>query len=80
VPIGIFVGRNNIRVSRREIVRDLEHLLDFARKDGRPLILPSFELVKYKYDPESNPDRQANAGDANAAELGHPHVLFAVAA
>jgi hypothetical protein len=22
--------------------------------------------VKYKYDPESNPDRQANAGDANA--------------
>ncbi len=66
VPIGIFFGRHNIRVSRREIVRDLEHLFSFARKDGRPLILPSFELVKYKYDPESNPDRRADADDANS--------------
>jgi hypothetical protein len=44
-------------VSRREIVRDLERLFSFAKADGKPLILPSFELVKYKYDPESNPDR-----------------------
>jgi hypothetical protein len=59
VPIGIYVGRANIRVSRREIVRDLERLFQFAKAkaDGRPLILPSFELVKYKYDPDSNPDR-----------------------
>ena len=25
--------------------------------NGAPLIIPSFELVKHKYDPESNPDR-----------------------
>ncbi len=59
VPIGIFVGRNNIRASRREIVRDLEKLFSFARlPNGEPLIIPSFELVKYKYDPKSDPDRR----------------------
>ncbi len=59
VPIGIFVGRNNIRASRREIVRDLEKLFSFARRpNDEPLIIPSLELVKYKYDPVSNPDRE----------------------
>jgi hypothetical protein len=58
VPIGIFVGRQNIRAFRRDIVRDLEKLFSFAKlPNGAPLIIPSFELVKYKYDPESNPDR-----------------------
>ena len=58
VPFGIFVGRNNIRAFRREIVRDLERLFSFASlPNGAPLIIPSFELVKYKYDPESNPER-----------------------
>src|SRR5215831_19145317 len=58
VPLGIFVGRNNIRAFRREIVRDLERLFSFAKlPDGTQLIIPSFELVKYKYDPESNPNR-----------------------
>jgi hypothetical protein len=58
VPFGIFVGRNNIRAFRREIVRDLERLFSFARlPNGQPLIIPSFELVKYKYDPESDPSR-----------------------
>ena len=58
VPIGIFIGRNNIRAFRRELVRDLERLFSFARlPDGAALIIPSFELVKYKYDPASNPDR-----------------------
>ena len=66
VPLGIFVGRMNVRASRREIVRDLERLFQFAKVDGRPLILPSFELVKYKYDPESNPVRSSNENDANA--------------
>jgi hypothetical protein len=68
VPIGIYVGRANIRVSRREIVRDLERLFQFAKAkaDGRPVILPSFELVKYKYDPDSNPDRPGDELDANS--------------
>jgi hypothetical protein len=58
VPFGIFVGRNNIRAFRREIVRDLERLFSFASlPNGAPLIIPSFELVKYKYDPEANPER-----------------------
>jgi hypothetical protein len=50
VPLGVYVGRMNVRASRREIVRDLERLFQFANAEGRPLILPSFELVKYKYD------------------------------
>jgi hypothetical protein len=59
VPIGIFVGRNNIRAFRRDVVRDLERLFSFARlPDGAPLIIPSFELVKYKYDPESVPSHE----------------------
>src|SRR3982074_2115454 len=57
VPIAVYVGRMNVRASRREIVRHLERLFQFAKVEGRPLILPSFELVKYKYDPESNPER-----------------------
>lgn len=61
VPLGIFIGRNNIRVVRREIVRDLEKLFSFARlPGGEPLIIPSFELVKYKYDPDANPERGAS--------------------
>jgi hypothetical protein len=52
VPMGVLIGRSNIRASRREIVRDLERLFSFARlRGGSPLIIPSFELVKYKYDP-----------------------------
>jgi hypothetical protein len=68
VPLGIFVGRDNIRAFRREIVRDLERLFSFARlPDGQPLIIPSFELVKYKYDPDTNPHREP--GD-------NPHSFF----
>ena len=67
VPLGVYVGRMNVRASRREIVRDLERLFQFATVDGRPLILPSFELVKYKYDPDSNPDRSGDQDpDANS--------------
>jgi hypothetical protein len=58
VPIGIFVGRHNIRASRREVVKGLERLFSFARlPNDAPLILPSFELVKYKYDPASSRSR-----------------------
>ena len=66
VPLGVYVGRMNIRASRREIVRDLARLFQFAKVDGRPLILPSFELVKYKYDPDANPDRSSLDKDAQS--------------
>ena len=50
VPLGIFIGRSNIRAFRREIVRDLERLFNFATlPGGAPLIIPSFELVKFKF-------------------------------
>jgi hypothetical protein len=55
VPIGVFVGRLNVRAARKETVRDLVQLFKFAQIGGRPLILPSFELVKYKYDPKGKP-------------------------
>jgi hypothetical protein len=66
VPVAVYVGRMNVRACRREIVRDLDRLFQFAKHDGRPLILPSFELVKYKYDPESNPERSSLDTDANS--------------
>jgi hypothetical protein len=75
VPFGVYVGRMNVRASRREIVRDLERLFQFAKVNGRPLILPSFELVKYKYDPESNPDRAAVDTNANSIQ----YYVFPVA-
>jgi len=79
VPVGIFVGRMNVRASRREVVRDLERLFQFAKVDGRPLILPSFELVKYKYDPESNPERGKQDGDANAFRYyAFPVAVFVI--
>jgi hypothetical protein len=54
VPVAIYCGRNNLRQHRRKIVRDLQAMFNFAKVDGgRPIIIPSFELVKYKYDPES---------------------------
>jgi len=66
VPIGVYVGRLNVRASRREIVVDLERLFKFAKSGGRPIILPSFELVKYKYDPDSNPARARSEANANS--------------
>jgi hypothetical protein len=75
VPLGVYVGRMNVRASRREIVRDLELLFQFAKADNRPLILPSFELVKYKYDPDSNPDRASVDTNANSIH----YYIFPVA-
>lgn len=56
IPIGIFIGRNNVRSTRGQLVEDLAHLFSFAREQGgTPLIVPSFELVKYKYDANRDP-------------------------
>ena len=66
VPLAIYVGRMNIRASRREIVKDLEALFEFAESEGHKIILPSFELVKYKYDPNSNPKRPDTEPDAHS--------------
>jgi hypothetical protein len=73
-PVGIFVGRSNIRVSRRQIVRDLEQSFQFASSGGRPLILPSFDLVRYKYDPNSNPARKTQDGDP----ISYSHYIIPV--
>jgi hypothetical protein len=55
VPIGIFVGRNNVRVIRREIVEGLVKLFDFAvDEQNKPILIPSFEFVKYKYSPDTS--------------------------
>lgn len=56
MPMCIFIGRNNVRSSRELIVDDLSKLFDFAKEQGgTPLIVPSFELVKYKYDAQRDP-------------------------
>ena len=66
IPVGILIGRSHVRASRREIVKDLERLFTFAENNGKSLILPSFELVKYKYDPQANPERQIGGIDSNS--------------
>lgn len=78
VPLGIFIGSNNIRASRQEIVRDLEDLFGLARKrkrGGDPLIIPAFERVKYEYDPNSNPVRER---DANANSFRYYLIPVAI--
>jgi len=79
VPIGVYVGRMNVRASRREIVVDLERLFRFAKVGGRAIILPSFELVKYKYDPDSNPERTGRATNANSIQYyAFPVLIYVV--
>ncbi|QCK86813.1 hypothetical protein E8L99_14155 [Phreatobacter aquaticus] len=73
LPIGIFIARSNIRASRYEIISDLERLFRFAKDDGGdPLILPSFELVKYKYQP---PESREAPSDAQRATFYFVPVL-----
>jgi len=56
IPIGIFIGRNNVRSTRGQLVDDLAKLFSFAKEQGgTPLIVPSFELIKYKYDETRDP-------------------------
>jgi hypothetical protein len=58
IPAGILYGRETIREYRKDIVLDLQKLFDFARtEDDKPIIIPSFELVKYKYAPPPDQDR-----------------------
>jgi hypothetical protein len=78
VPIGILIGRSHIRASRQEIVKDLEQLFTFAKKDGKSLIIPSLELVKYKYDPDTNPHRVAARLDSNSYKYYSFPVLMYV--
>ena len=76
IPLAIFFGRNNLREHRRKIVRDLEKMFDFAKViDGRPIIIPSFELVRYKYDPES----VAEVPGENLEQSRWWHYFFPVA-
>lgn len=58
IPLGVFIGRNNVRSSRSKLIEELEKLLAFSgTKDGVALISPSFELMKYKYDSARDPIR-----------------------
>lgn len=42
IPIGIFIGRNNVRSTRGQLVDDLAKLFSFAKEQGgTPLIVPS---------------------------------------
>ena len=66
VPAAIFLGRNNVRSRRRDLVRDLVNLFGFAKDpQGEPIIIPSLELVKWKYDPHPryDSDRIAATGE-----------------
>lgn len=61
VPLAIFVARNNVRTIRGQLVDDLAQLFSFAKEaGGTPLIVPSFELIKYKYDATRDPIRTSS--------------------
>ena len=55
VPLAISVALNNVRTIRGRLVEDLAKLFSFARVGATPLIVPSFELIKYKYDARRDP-------------------------
>ncbi|MFG1378945.1 hypothetical protein [Xanthobacter autotrophicus] len=56
VPLAIFLGRLNVKAFRREVLRDLEGLFKGVTNNNEQIpILPSFDLVKWKYYPEDNP-------------------------
>jgi hypothetical protein len=75
VPVAIYFGRNNLRQHRRKIVHDLQAMFNFAKSDGgQPIIIPSFELVKYKYDPES----RAGAAGREPEQARWWHYAFPV--
>ncbi len=74
----LFVGRNNIRVNRQEIIQDLEHLFNFAQAGGKPIILPSFEMVKYKYAPETNPERPRGNESGSFRYYVFPVIMYVV--
>lgn len=80
VPIAIFVGRLNVKAFRREVVRDLEALFkSVTNMNGQIPILPSFDLVKWKYYPEDNPVRADEHFDAkNRVHFVLPVLLFVI--
>lgn len=80
VPFAIFVGRLNVKAFRREVVRDLEALFkSVTNKNAQIPILPSFDLVKWKYYPEDNPVRLDERFDAkNRIHFILPVFLFVV--
>jgi hypothetical protein len=79
LPAAIYVGRNNIRARRRELIRDLEALFDFAKDaHGRKIIIPSFELVKYKYDPGANPENPQGIDPNAPLHYVVPTFLFII--
>jgi hypothetical protein len=60
LPIGILITRDNVKMRRQDIIRDLER---FFRQESAlgPSIIPSFEFVKTKYyvgDDNNHSDRE----------------------
>jgi hypothetical protein len=59
------------RSTRGQLVDDLAKLFSFAREQGgTPLIVPSFELIKYKYDETRDP--------IPASSWGRPVLIYVV--
>jgi hypothetical protein len=50
VPFTIFIGRRHVRASRSKLIKDMEEIFKPDEAYGVPLIVPSFEFIKYKYD------------------------------
>ena len=81
IPISIYCGRNNLRNHRRRVVRDLAQMFDFATAGGgRQIIIPSLEMVKYKYDPESAADAGALEEESIWSHYAIPVVLYVLLA
>jgi hypothetical protein len=84
IPISIYCGRNNLRNHRRRVVRDLAQMFDFATAgSGRRIIIPSLEMVKYKYDPDKGAADSATPEEGEESIWSHyaiPVVLYVLLA
>lgn len=51
LPIGIFFGTYNVRLARKELIESIEQFFTVKDAAGRVVSVPSFEIVKARYEP-----------------------------
>ena len=54
LPLGIFLGINNVRLGRKGLIEDLEALFSATDENGQRPVVHSFEMLKYRYDADSD--------------------------
>lgn len=71
LPFAILSLRRTVRLRRQEVILDLQQMFEFGdTRAGEEAIIPSFEFVKYKYFPRTEPKATAPGEAGNAGPVG----------